>query len=223
MEPMTVGEVAERLNAVEPGFPAANIARQVRTFVQRRLLVPVAYRGTGRTRAALFGEEQLCRARIFSVLQRQGLQPDELRHVDYYLGCAHWQGYGDPPEAFGDGFRGILNLIRGGERWLLVLHLMSQPDAKDQERRAAFFGGFARKPAFAGYAGGALSTTTLDCKALLGPLLAPEEPPRPPPHPDAAKIQAFAEDFWRKRREAEAAAAADDDPATLEGAPDREG
>jgi hypothetical protein len=94
MVPLTFGEAAELFAALEPELPATYFARQLRNLAQRGLLTPVTYRGSGRTAAALLDEQQICRARLLSVLARNGLQPEQLRktikHLDYT-----WHGGND--------------------------------------------------------------------------------------------------------------------------------
>jgi hypothetical protein len=144
----------------------------LRNFAQRTLLEPKGYRGKGRTAAALLDEEQLCRARLLSVLSRTGLQPEQLRRAIYYLD-QRWYGGNDlvlGARQFTQGFREYIRQIKVGEHWFFVLKLGSQLDKAD-ERLGELFGGFTKEPKFDLNEFKVLATIVLDANDLLGPLL----------------------------------------------------
>jgi hypothetical protein len=168
----TIGEGAELLAKIEPDLPPAYFARALRNFAQRKLLEPKGYRGKGRTAAALLDEEQLCRARLLSVLSRTGLQPEQLRRATYCLDQS-WHGGNDlllGSREFYHGFREYIRQIKTGEHWFFVLKLGSELDRTD-ERLGDLFGGFTKEPKFNPSEFRVLATIVLDANDLLGPLL----------------------------------------------------
>jgi hypothetical protein len=172
MVPLTFGESAELFAALEPELPAMYFARQLRNLAQRGLLTPVGYRGSGRTAAALLDEEQICRARLLSVLARNGLQPEQLRRTIEYLGHTWHGGDGLVLSSIESdrGFPAYIDLIRKGERLFFVLKLGTSLSEKD-ENLGDLFGGFTRNPRFGPGEFRVLSTIVLDALDLLGPLL----------------------------------------------------
>jgi hypothetical protein len=172
MEPLTAGEVGDLFAGLEPTIPAGFFSRQFRTMVQRGLVQPVRYRGVGRTAAALFDEHRICRARIISVLQRFGLQPEQIRSLTKYLNYA-WHSGDDlllASQEFAEGFAAYINLIRKGERLFFVVKMTS--DRHDEDTQLGdLFGGFTRNPKFGPGEFRVLGTIVLDALDLLGPLL----------------------------------------------------
>jgi hypothetical protein len=120
----------------------------------------------------LFDETRICRARIISVLQRFGLQPEQIRTLLKYLDYT-WHG-GDglllaSPEVE-EAFTAFVNLIRKGERLFFVVKMTSERHDKDTQL-GDLFGGFTRNPRFGPTEFRVLGTVVLDALDLLGPLL----------------------------------------------------
>ncbi len=172
MVPLTFGETAELFAALEPELPPPYFARQLRNLAQRGLLTPVGHRGSGRTAAALLDEEQVCRARLLSVLSRIGLQPEQLRSTIGYLDQTWHGGNGLvlSSKESDRGFSAYIDLIRKGDRLFFALKLGTSLDEKD-ERLGDLFGGFTRNPRFGPGEFKVLGTIVLDALDLLGPLL----------------------------------------------------
>ena len=76
---LSVGAAAARLAAVDHAYSPDYLARQLRSFIQRGYLKPAAFRGEGRTAAALLDRSGLAFARLLTVLARFGLTPEQMQ------------------------------------------------------------------------------------------------------------------------------------------------
>lgn len=112
---LPVGKIAELL--AEPGIPAASIATQIRGWGQKHLLMSWLYKGTGRTRANLYTEDQWLVAKVLGLLTELGIADVEtLRSASRALSSWHGEIYlKDRPARSPAQF--IIDRFRGGEDW----------------------------------------------------------------------------------------------------------
>jgi hypothetical protein len=188
---LLVGQAAERLSQVEPyaDTPPAYFAAQLRDFIQRGLVQPVGYKGTGSRRAAMLDPERLCIARLLSVLTRLGLRSEQLAQL-MQEGCIgnstpKWFGHGPPPGYEGNSWKpgglptAVVRGIKAGDTW--YFRLWVEPVAEGTGGIGQMMGGFhEEEPGISGPVSEAYPVIVINVTRLFGPLLEEERPPDEP-------------------------------------------
>jgi hypothetical protein len=186
---LLVGQAAERLSQVEPyaDTPPSYFAAQLRDFIQRGLVQPIGYKGTGSRRAALLDAERLCVARLLSILTRLGLRSEQLARTTRLLekSTPRWFG-GEPPPGYegnsdtpGGLPSAVVRGIKAGGTW--YFRLWVEPVAEGTGGIGQMLGGFhEEEPGIGGPIRDAYPVIVINVTRLFGPLLVEEEPPDDP-------------------------------------------
>lgn len=176
---MTIGEMAERLAAVDGSYSAPYLARQIRNLVQRGILEPYSYHGEGRTAAAMFNTTGLCHARLLGVLARMGVPSETLlsaRRCMENIDTAALSERGI--HSYVPGVPEVVKRLKAGERWFFVGHIVHREGGLRVEVGGVGLGSFTPTPDFSNslIQSQAAIGIVLDCMMLLGPLvMTPEE------------------------------------------------
>jgi hypothetical protein len=185
----TVGQSAERLSQVEPyeDTPPPYFARQLRDFIQRGIVRPTKYKGSGRSAAALLDDERLCIARLASVLTRLGLRASQIEQAMLCLrGVADkYFGKVPPPEYEGNSYTfgglpsSVVRGIKAGDTW--YFRLFVEPVPEGTGGIGQIMGGFREsEPDIENPFQAGLPVIVINVTRLFGPLLVEEEPPDDP-------------------------------------------